>query len=106
MERINEYRQQIQAFLQDFATGDNEAQLIFDTERDHYLVMHNAWHGEHRTYGCAMQIDVIDGKIWIQHNSTEVEIDRELSERGISNQDIVLGFRSPSVRLLLAQINN
>lgn len=41
MERINEYRQQVQAFLQDFATGDKEAQLIFDTERDRYLVTHN-----------------------------------------------------------------
>lgn len=50
-----------------------------------------------------MQIDIIDGKIWIQHNSTEVEIARKLSEGSISNQDIVLGFRSPSVRALIGQ---
>lgn len=103
METLNHYRQIIQAFLQDMVAKDNAAQLIFDQERDRYLVIHNAWHNEARTYGCVMQLDLIDGKVWIQHNSTDIDIDQELHDRGIPKTDIVLGFRSPTVRSLLAQ---
>lgn len=102
MDRVNKYRQIMRDFLQDFAADDPEAQLIFDVERDRYLVMHNGWRSDYRIYGCAMQLDLIEGQVWIQHNSTEIAIDRELIELGIAPQDIVLGFRSPSVRERLA----
>jgi XisI protein len=49
-----------------------------------------------------MQLDLIEGKVWIQHNSTEIAIDRELIGRGVAFQDIVLGFRSPKVRERIA----
>jgi hypothetical protein len=71
-------------------------------EHDRYLVLHNEWQGEYRIYGCAMYLDIIAGQVWIQHNSTEIYIDRELIKAGISPQDIVLGFRSPSIRQRLA----
>jgi XisI protein len=102
MDRINEYRQIVQEFLADFAKEDGNAQLIFDLPHDRYLVMHNEWRDEYRIYGCAMQLDIIESQIWIQHNSTEIYIDRELIQRGVSPQDIILGFRSPSVRKILA----
>jgi hypothetical protein len=103
MERVNEYRQQVQAFLQDFAADDPSTQVVFDTERDCYLAIHNHWHNDARTYGCAIHLDIIDGQVWIQHNSTEIAIDQELRDRGVAKEDIILGFRSPSVRALLAQ---
>ena len=104
MDRINEYRQIVRDFLEDFIKYDVNAQLIFDTDRDRYLVMHNEWRNESRIYGCAMQLDIIDGQIWIQQNSTEIYIDRELIQRGVESQDIILGFRSPSVRKHLASL--
>ncbi|NEO63105.1 MAG: XisI protein, partial [Moorea sp. SIO4G2] len=51
---------------------------------------------------CAMHLELIEGQIWRQHNSTEIYIDRELIERGVSPKDIILGFRSPSVRKRIA----
>ncbi|GAB4477157.1 MAG: hypothetical protein OHK0037_39030 [Elainellaceae cyanobacterium] len=95
----------IQSFLTDFAHSDPNAQLIFDGERDRYLVMHNEWRNDYRIYGCAIQLDLIEGHIWIQHNSTEIYLDRELIQRGVDPQDIVLGFRSPSIRKILAAAN-
>ena len=95
----------MQAFLQDFAAYDPSTQVVFDTERDCYLAIHNHWHKDARTYGCAMHLDIIDGKVWIQHNSTEISVDQELCACGIAKEDIVLGFRFPSVRSLLAQIS-
>jgi hypothetical protein len=102
MDRVNEYRQIVQAFLADFAKNDANAQLIFDLDRDRYLVMHNEWRGENRIYGCAMQLDIIDNQIWIQQNNTEIYVERELIQRGVLPKDIILGFRSPSIRQLLA----
>lgn len=102
MDRLNEYRQIVRNFLEDFAKNDAHAQLIFDLTRDRYLVMHNEWRNDYRIYGCAMQLDIIEGQIWIQHNSTEIYIDRELIELGILPKDIILGFRSPSIRECLA----
>ena len=104
MDRINEYRQIVRDFLEDFIKYDVNAQLIFDTDRDRYLVMHNEWRNESRIYGCAMQLDIIDGQIWIQQNSTEIYIDRELIQHGVAPKDIILGFRSPSIRQHLASL--
>jgi XisI protein len=106
MDRIDEYRQVVQEFLEDFAKNDVNAQLIFDLPRDRYLVMHNEWRDDYRIYGCAMQLDIIESQIWIQHNSTEIYIDRELIKRGVLPKDIILGFRSPSIRKLLATDRN
>ena len=104
MDKVSNYRQIICEFLQDFAKDDPEAQLIFDSKRDRYLVMHVGWRNDYRIYGSAMQLDLIDNQVWIQNNSTEIYVDRELIERGIDPQDIVLGFRSPSVREKIASI--
>lgn len=105
MDRINEYRQIVRECLSDFVKNDINGQLVFDVDRDRYLVMHNEWQDEYRIYGCAMQLDIIQGQIWIQHNSTEIYIDRELIQRGVDPKDIILGFRSPSIRKLLAARN-
>ena len=103
MEKLDRYRQHICALLQDFVAEDPDTHLVFDRERDRYLAIHNSWNDESRTYGCAIHLDLIDGQIWIQHNSTELYLDRLLYDRGVEKKDIILGFRSPSVRSLLAQ---
>jgi hypothetical protein len=102
MDRVTEYPQIVQEFLTDFTANDPNSQLIFDSTRDRYLVIHDEWIGENRIYGCSMQIDIIENQIWIQQNNTEIYVDRELMQRGVSPQDIILGFRSPNVRKLLA----
>lgn len=102
MDRIEAYRQIICEFLETFSQLGDSYQLIFDRDRDRYLVMNNEWRYQHRIYGCAMQLDIIDGQIWIQQNNTEIYVDEELIEKGVARKDIVLGFRSPSIRELIA----
>lgn len=102
MDRLNEYRQIVINYLEDFAKNDENAQLVFDQDRDRYLVLHNEWRGEDRIYGCAIQLDIIENKVWIQINNTEIYLDRELIDRGVESKDIILGFRSPNIRKLLA----
>ncbi|MBE9057448.1 XisI protein [Sphaerospermopsis sp. LEGE 08334] len=101
MERMN-YSELVQTVLarhtESHLAKGTELQLIFDNQRDHYLVIHLGWEGEKRTYGSMIHIDIINGKIWIQCDFTEEGVANELVELGVPKTDIVLGFRSPYVR--------
>ncbi len=69
-----------------------ETQIIFDQEHDHYQLVHAGWRNQYRIYGCILHLDIKDGKIWIQHDGTEIGIANELIELGIPKEDIVLAF--------------
>ncbi len=103
MDRISQYRQIICQYLEEFAEEDPNSQLVFDDDRNRYLVLHHEWRNDYRIYGCAIHLDLIEDQVWLQHNSTEIYIDQELIKRGVSPKDIILGFRSPNIRKLLAQ---
>lgn len=102
MEKLD-YRQLITALLQEHAKHplkdeSVETQIIFDTENDHYQLVHIGWQGEKRFYACPIHIDIKDGKIWIQRDFTEAGIAQQLVTQGVPKSDIVLSFRSPFVR--------
>ncbi|WP_225977609.1 XisI protein [Nostoc sp. CENA543] len=75
-----------------------QAQTIFDTERDHYQLVYVGWHNSKRIYGTVLHLDIIDSKIWIQQDGTEVGIANKLVELGVPKRDIVLGFDPPKFR--------
>ena len=56
------------------AHGDIETQVIFDKERDHYQIVHVGWERDRFVYGCAIHMDIKNGKIWLQWNSTEDDL--------------------------------
>ena len=39
-----------------------------------------------------------DGKVWVLVNNTDIEVGIEFMKRGISNQEIVVGFIHPKYR--------
>jgi hypothetical protein len=108
MDRLERYRQIVRTFLEEYAqesVSPNEnvtAELVFDEKRDRYLLTHVGWQDARRIYGCPMQIDIIDNKVWLQHNATEIFVDQELIARGIAEDDMVLGLQSPRIRELVA----
>ncbi|MUG95959.1 XisI protein [Scytonema sp. UIC 10036] len=100
---VEQYRQIIQQLILEraqrrLAQQEIETQAVLDTARDHYLLLHTGWRGNNRTHGCSMHLDIKDGKIWIQHDGTEVGIATLLLEHGVPKEDIVLGFHSPYMR--------
>ncbi|MDY6786327.1 MAG: XisI protein [Cyanobacteriota bacterium] len=103
MEKVEKYRDCIKAILIEYSTykspyGEVEAQLIWDTDRDRYQVVRVGWEPKQRVYGCSIQLDIKDGKIWIQQNATEIDIGQELVDLGVPKEDIVVGFHPPYVR--------
>ncbi len=102
MDRLEHYRQCIRNFLNRYSQlwqeSGIENQTIFDSEHDHYLLLKAGWDGEQRVYYPVFHFDIKDGKIWLQENTTDVEIDKELEDMGISKKEIVVGFHYPSMR--------
>lgn len=107
MDRIEQYRQAIKTFLQDYVTSrqanakpnDGTAiEAILDTESDRYLILDIGWNESRRVHNCIFHFDIKDGKIWIQENNTDIEVDEELKELGISKKELVIGFHHPSMR--------
>jgi len=102
MAKLAEYRQYIKNLLKQHAgmVWDKriQAQTIFDIENDHYQLIYVGWRDQNRIYGPVLHLDIIDDKIWIQQDGTEVGIANELVELGVPKEDIVLGFQLPSVR--------
>ncbi|WP_413167466.1 XisI protein [Capilliphycus salinus ALCB114379] len=99
MDKVEQYRQFIQQILTEHAqiatpTDTVKAELIFDTERDHYQLAYVGWQGDKRVFGPVMHFDIQEGKIWIQYNGTEDLVAERLVEMGVPTTDIVLGFHS------------
>ena len=107
MDKIETYRNLIREFLEDLGQArvlgadkadEFETQIIADTQHDHYQLLHLGWKEQERTFGVSIHIDIKNGKIWIQKNSTDIDIANELVKNGVPQNDIVLGLHSPSMR--------
>ncbi|MFN7714969.1 MAG: XisI protein [Pseudanabaenaceae cyanobacterium] len=102
MDKLENYRQYIQTLLEKhshFKTKDDvKSELLFDTVRDRYQLMLIGWKGLKRVYHIVLHFDIKDGKIWLQQNTTDIDIGQELLELGIPKEDIVLGLHPPYKR--------
>jgi hypothetical protein len=72
-----------------------EVEAIFDTQRNHYQIVHLGWQHKRWVHHCVMHLDIRNEKIWIFSNSTEHDIAADLVNLGVPKQDIVLGFYPP-----------
>ena len=99
------YQKIVQDLLSDYAkvkpaNGDFEVQTIFDTERNHYQIVHLGWQSKRWVHHCTIHLDIRDGKIWIFKNSTEHAIEEDLMNLDVPKTDIVLGFVPAQIRAM------
>lgn len=93
----------IKKILLDYAddqpiTADIATEVVMDEERGHYEVLAVGWRGNKRVHTTIIHIDLIDDKVWLQHDGTDRVIADELLAAGIPPHALVLGFRHPRVR--------
>jgi len=79
-------------------SGYVAVETIFDKDQHHYLLVQVGWVNGHWVYGCIFHLDIIEGKIYIQQNNTELSVASKLVDLGVPKTDIVLGFHSPFKR--------
>ena len=106
MDTLNRYRQIIEDCLTPYANirysvQDISNEAVFDRSRDRYVVMSQGWDNNKRVHGSLIHVEIIDGKVWVQRDGTEVGIAIELANAGIPKEDIVFGFRRPEHRPLI-----
>jgi XisI protein len=104
MDKITLYREIIQKLLTTRAESRSPqdpvtSQTVFDLQNDHYQMVNLGWkNGSTRIYGCAIHVDIIDGKIWVQQDGTEDAMADQLVAEGVPKKDIVLAYQAPHIR--------
>ena len=103
MDTLNSYRQIIESALTEIAKiprrdKDVIYKTVFDHQNDSYLIICQGWEKNRRIHHCLVNIEIMNGKIWIQEDNIEYGVALDLEEAGIPKSDIVLGFQHPSVR--------
>lgn len=101
MVKLEEYREIVKQILIKYSQykpsyGEVEIE-VFDIERDRYQIVSVGWNNQKRIYGCMMHLDIKDDKIWIQQNTTEVDLASELIDMGVPKHDIAIGFHTPKM---------
>lgn len=100
MDKLERYRACIQTLLEQHShfrsrESDSKSELFVDPVRDQYQLMRVGWQGWNRVYHTVLHCDIKDGKIWLQHNTTDIDVGQELVDMGIPKEDIVLGLHPP-----------
>ncbi|MBK8706766.1 MAG: XisI protein [Saprospiraceae bacterium] len=96
--KLDRYEQIIIQTLSEYAEMYNkqqdglEAKLIVDKEGKHYQLLNMGWRKDDYQFYVIFHFDIKNGKIWLQENRTDVLIAKELVERGVDKNDIVLGL--------------
>ena len=106
MDSVTSYRAKIMNLLGEFAAlvtrttryKDVDTVCLFDEARDNYMVYRIGWDQNKRIRTTMLFMRVIDGKIWIEENSTEIDVLQELLQAGVPKEDICFGFLHPLMR--------
>lgn len=107
MDKLDRYRTHVQDLLKWYGSfkplmkesvREYERQVIFDRENDHYQIVDIGWDHYNRIHHCVLHLDIKDGKIWVQEDTTDPGIVERLMDRGVPKEDIVLAFHAPYKR--------
>ena len=98
MDRLNQYDRTVQNLVEQYAADWNPhdgtcIEAVTDLEHGHYQIVRSGWKDGRFIHSCLVHLTVRGQKVQLLRNDTEVEWDRELIDRGVAPEDIVLAFR-------------
>jgi XisI protein len=103
MVKVKKYQKYILEILSEYAKiryaniqGGN--QLIADKENYQYQIVTIGWDNGKFIHDCPIHLAIIQDKIWIQWNMTDIDLGERLYEKGVPKSEIVIGFLPPEVR--------
>jgi XisI protein len=88
------------AYIQDVQASslDDESYMVADDISKHYLLYHNTWRNNSRTYGCVLHVRIKNEKVYVEYDGTDVGFADVFVEEGIPKENIVLAFHAPAKR--------
>jgi XisI protein len=99
MEKIKQYQKIIISLLEEYEkdwtqpNSDVKYQVIADEKRNRFQLICIGWENGTYFHNTVFHLDIINEKIWIQENATDVLLAPELMKQGVSNEAIVLGMQ-------------
>lgn len=110
MDSLDNYREAVLSVLRPWEQRPGPQstlrfEAVLDRPRDRYLVVVVGWEGHHHVHSTLVHIDIIDGKLWIQHDQTEDGVAPALVAAGVPrdratppNSTLLLTPRRASLR--------
>lgn len=103
MEKVKHFQEVIKNVIEAYIATDKpnpeeEIYLVADDVKMHYLLYHNAWRRDSRSYGCILHVRIKNEKIYVEYDGTDVGFADVFADEGISKKDIVLAFHAPAKR--------
>ena len=105
MDKVEQYEQIVIRLLNDYATAWEDprqpikTQVVLDRTSKHYQLIRLGWrNSEEYVHNCLFHLDIVEGKIWIQENRTDISMAEELVNEGVDKKDIVLGMLPHALR--------
>lgn len=106
MDKITKHKKIAREVLEEVGTIRTKArflmrtQYLFDDEHGQYMLYKYGWKSSsRRIYGNVAHLEIAeDGKIWLHHDGTGLELANILVEKGVAKSDIVLAFHPEIVR--------
>ena len=101
MDRLKQYNRTVQELVEQYAAewkphDGTSIEAVTDPEHGHYQIVRSGWKDGRFIHSCLVHFTVRDQNVQLLRNDTDVEWDRELSDRGVAPDDIVLAFRQPA----------
>lgn len=99
MDKQITYQNAILAFLKEYADikpsdwKNVQNQVIIDRENHHYQLVRVGWHNSEHIHYTVFHFDLVDDKVLIHENRTDLPILDELESFGISRKDVLLAFQ-------------
>ena len=104
MDRTDEFRLIARRVMQEVAAmmpseGQTRTELVCDESMGHYQLGEVGWEGNRRIDNVYLHLDVMENKVWIQHDGTNLRLADLLMSEGVPRENIVLAFHHPDLRL-------
>ncbi len=110
MDRIAFFQKTITETLKDSAdyykgtTNPLNVIVIEDMKNNHFQLLMQGWDEDDYIFQCLLHLDIIENRIWIQYNNTDIVIEDELIKSGVKPNEIVLGLKHPRFREILETV--
>ena len=100
MDRLMHYDRTVQELVEQCAAewkphDGTTIEAVTDVAHGHYQIVRSGWKDGRFVHSCLVHITVDGQTVRLLRNDTDVEWDRELIDRGIAPEDIILAFRQP-----------
>lgn len=105
MDKLNKYQCLLTDIMEkhanrlQLADGDGiESYRLFDKQNAQYMLYRSGWWDKKRIRTPYLYVHIKNDKLWIEEDYTEDGLATDLLASGVPHDDIVLGFRHPSIR--------